>query len=101
MTSVRIDEKTGCLIMDLVAFQPTYRHVKTGGLYQVLFDAFLERDVSHVVVYMAADGTIWVRPWEEFHDGRFVAIEDREVKTPTGEAAAAAPVAGGVGDRGN
>ena len=49
---------------------PTHRHRK-GGLYRVLGRAILESDRSDVIVYDDAEGTVWVRPVEEFEDGRF------------------------------
>lgn len=48
----------------------THRHRK-GGLYRVLGQAVLEADRSDVVIYDDAEGQVWVRPVEEFHDGRF------------------------------
>ena len=33
--------------------------------------AVLETDRSDVVIYDDADGAVWVRPVEEFNDGRF------------------------------
>jgi hypothetical protein len=50
---------------------PTHRHVKSGGLYVVLFEGKLEKDCSNVVIYRGQDGNIWVRPSNEFYDGRF------------------------------
>lgn len=52
---------------------PTHRHRK-GGLYRVLCRGILEADRSDVVIYDDADGQVWVRPVDEFEDGRFVKI---------------------------
>ena len=55
-----------------------YRHRK-GGLYRVIARGLLERDLTPVVVYRAlSDGTYWVRPAEEFDDGRFEALDKME-----------------------
>lgn len=51
----------------------THRHRK-GGLYRLLHEGINEPDRSPVAIYDDADGTIWVRPWAEFHDGRFTPI---------------------------
>ncbi|MDB5910206.1 MAG: hypothetical protein JWP34_4320 [Massilia sp.] len=42
-----------------------YRHYK-GGLYELVCMATLEADLSEMVVYRAADGSIWTRPKEVF-----------------------------------
>lgn len=62
---------------------PTHRHVKTGGLYRVLLrNVKLQikpndgiADMSDMVLYVGADGTVWVRPADEFNDGRFAALD--------------------------
>lgn len=38
-----------------------YRHYK-GGFYELVCMATLESDLSEMVVYRAADGSIWTRP---------------------------------------
>lgn len=57
-----------------VDWTPTHRHRK-GGLYRVLTHGTLEANRSPVVIYDDADGTVWVRPTEEFEDGRFLALD--------------------------
>jgi hypothetical protein len=42
-----------------------YRHYK-GGLYELVCTATLESDLSVMVVYRAADGSIWTRPKDVF-----------------------------------
>ena len=42
-----------------------YRHYK-GGLYELVCMATLEADLSDMVVYRAADGSIWTRPKQVF-----------------------------------
>ena len=54
-------------------FAPTHRHRKTGGLYKLLTPALLEADLSHVAVYEGEDGTVWVRPLDQFTE-RFDAL---------------------------
>lgn len=92
--------RKGGLILRRVAFthgqswQPTHKHVKTGGVYRVVDEAKMQTsdwldgtppereagnlmsvDMREVVIYEAQDGTKWVRPKEEFNDGRFQEIE--------------------------
>ncbi len=48
------------------------RHVRTGGVYEVVCVAKLEKDRStEMVVYRGLDGRTWVLPVDEFLDGRF------------------------------
>lgn len=57
-----------------------YRHIKTGGYYYVLYEGFLEWDLTPVVIYRNTDPNkdqrVWVRKKEEFYDGRFERVED-------------------------
>lgn len=51
-----------------------YRHKKTGGTYKVLLadNVRCEWDLTPAIVYQSEhDGSIWIRPYSEFHDGRF------------------------------
>lgn len=54
-----------------------WKHVKSKGVYTVLHShATREHDLEPVTVYQALrDGTVWVRPAEEFFDGRFEEVE--------------------------
>lgn len=52
-----------------------WRHVKSGGVYQVMDVGYLEATLDIVVIYESADHITWVRPWSEFSDGRFQQIE--------------------------
>jgi hypothetical protein len=53
-----------------------YRHNKTGGIYEIIFQAIIEKTLEPVIVYRnIATGINWVRPVYEFHDGRFTKIE--------------------------
>jgi hypothetical protein len=44
-----------------------YRHYK-GGLYELVCMATLESDLSSMVIYRAADGSIWARPQAVFFE---------------------------------
>lgn len=49
-----------------VIFAPTHRHLKTGGLYKVLYSGLIEKDLTTVIIYQGDDGIVWVRPFKEF-----------------------------------
>lgn len=57
-----------------------YRHLKRGSTYSLVGDGRVQtevplRDMDEVVIYRSEeDGTLWVRPPTEFHDGRFSRI---------------------------
>lgn len=57
-------------------FVATHIHVKSGGRYKLLGDATLEATLARYVMYQGTDGRVWVRPWDEFYDGRFKEITD-------------------------
>lgn len=42
-----------------------YKHYK-GGIYEHVCEATMESDLTPLIVYKAADGSIWVRPREVF-----------------------------------
>ena len=48
-----------------------FKHVASGGVYTLRAIALTEADLTPVALYVASDGTIWVRPAAEFFDGRF------------------------------
>lgn len=53
-----------------------WRHGKTGRLYTLIGEAIMEADLTPVVLYQSVkDGQIWVRPRDNFYDGRFEMIE--------------------------
>ncbi len=54
-------------------WQATHRHRK-GGLYRVIAEGVWEPDRSPVVIYDDESGQVWVRPKEEFEDGRFSVV---------------------------
>lgn len=44
-----------------------FRHYK-GGLYELVCEATLESDLSTMIVYRAADGSVWCRPHAVFFE---------------------------------
>ena len=62
-----------------VAIGGYYKHLKTGGVYQVLLFATIEATMTEAVVYAArsGDGVVrrWIRPLSEFCDGRFASVD--------------------------
>lgn len=56
--------------------QPTHRHRK-GGLYRMLARGYIEETLAPCVIYQDfREGYVWVRPEENFMDGRFTALVD-------------------------
>jgi hypothetical protein len=53
-----------------------YRHYK-GGLYELVCEATLEADHTPVIVYRAANGTVWVRPKTVFFE--LVDVDGKQV----------------------
>jgi hypothetical protein len=53
------------------AWQPTHKHLKSGGLYRVIGHGFIEATVEPATIYEATNGVVWIRPSKEFNDGRF------------------------------
>jgi hypothetical protein len=51
-------------------------HEKTKGVYVVLSLGILESTKELMVVYKGKDEVIWIRPYSEFNDGRFVLIQN-------------------------
>ena len=48
-------------------------HVKTGKHYKILHHGLFENSLKPMVIYQSHDGLgpVWVRPAEQFFDGRF------------------------------
>jgi hypothetical protein len=44
-----------------------YRHYK-GGLYELVCEATLESDHTPLIIYRAANGTVWARPKDVFFE---------------------------------
>lgn len=62
-------------------WRPTHRHKARGSLYKVLGEGkmqiaspFSDLDMTPMTIYEGEDGQTWVRPTEEFNDGRFEKI---------------------------
>jgi hypothetical protein len=53
-----------------------YRHYK-GGLYELVCEATLESDLTPMIVYRAANGTVWVRPKSVFFE--LVEVDGKQV----------------------
>jgi hypothetical protein len=58
----------------------SFRHRKRGTSYKVFGRAIVQTgkplsDDQEVIVYVGSDGQIWVRPVDEFYDGRFEKID--------------------------
>lgn len=52
-----------------------FKHIRSEGLYEYLGEAFLESTLEKYVMYRAVrDGKVWLRPHNEFFDGRFEEI---------------------------
>lgn len=52
-----------------------WRHRKTQGIYRVIATGLIEETLTPCVVYEAEKGgRVWVRPYDEFMDGRFEQI---------------------------
>ena len=48
------------------------KHIKTGGLYKVLFIANIEASLEPAYVYESLQShDFWIRPQAEMEDGRF------------------------------
>ena len=54
-------------------WHPTHRHRK-GGLYRKLGEAIWEPERCLAVIYDDAEGQVWVRPKQDFEDGRFTPV---------------------------
>ncbi len=44
-----------------------FKHYK-GGVYEFVSEAILESDLTPMIVYRAADGSVWIRPKTVFHE---------------------------------
>jgi len=54
-----------------------YRHYK-GGIYELVCEAMMEADHTPLIVYKAANGSIWCRPRDVFFE--MVDIDGRQVQ---------------------
>lgn len=73
-------------------WQPTHRHMTRGSLVKVLFEAngqfVLHNPTDPVyddkpfIVYEHEDGSRWVRPMDEFYDGRFEEVRPKDTHPP-------------------
>lgn len=75
-------------LKDMLGASPVVRagskvqHAKSGGIYRIVGRAQLQasiplKDYASMIVYYSEDsGYYWVRPVEEFEDGRFVKLDE-------------------------
>jgi hypothetical protein len=54
-----------------------FRHYK-GGIYDLVCEATLESDLSTMIVYKAANGSIWCRPREVFFE--IIEVDGKKVQ---------------------
>lgn len=56
-----------------------YKHVKTGGVYELLYRGYYTETMEPVVIYKSMQtGDVWVRPSAMFDDGRFITINAKD-----------------------
>jgi hypothetical protein len=59
-----------------------WRHVKTGGVYEIVGECIIEATNKPAVLYRsvipAPGRSVWARPKDEFFDGRFEKVDLRE-----------------------
>lgn len=53
-----------------------WRHVRTDGVYREIGRGLIEATLTKCVIYEDRTGIRWVRPSDEFDDGRFVRCEN-------------------------
>lgn len=63
-------------------WEPTHIHLKTCGGYRVLRKARLEKTLEVMIVYESRSGMVWIRPENEFFDGRFQKIGHFRLENP-------------------
>lgn len=53
-----------------------WKHRKSGGVYRIVGHALIENDVTPAIIYesLSGDAGLWVRPADEFQDGRFAKV---------------------------
>jgi len=59
-------------------WKPTHVHLKSGHEYRVVRVGLNEADLVPVVIYEDREAHVWVRPADEFIDGRFAHIKAQE-----------------------
>ena len=66
-----------------------WRHKKTGNMYRIVRFGIIEKTLSPAVIYepLEEPGALFVRPCEEFFDGRFAMVD----MTPRREAKSVPP----------
>ena len=51
----------------LADFHPTHRHIKSGGLYEIVGEATIEATMEEAIIYRS-NHRWWIRPAKEFHE---------------------------------
>lgn len=74
-------------------WKPTHRHVKRGTLYRLVSSAVLQTehpvgDNEFLALYQDEHGLYWVRPADEFKDGRFALLSSEPSRPAQGRDAA-------------
>jgi len=58
-----------------------FKHLKSSGMYRIVATATIEASMTPAIVYESLEnGRVWVRPQDEFFDGRFQYCESLEIK---------------------
>jgi len=59
-----------------------WRHKKSGGLYTIIDEeSFIESTMQRATIYRSLhDNRSWIRPKDEFHDGRFEVMNSMEFR---------------------
>ena len=58
-----------------------WRHKKSGGLYTIVGEAIIESTMQKATIYKSLhDDKLWIRPKDEFHDGRFEVMNSMEFR---------------------
>lgn len=58
-----------------------WRHKKSGGLYTIIGEAIIESTMQRATIYKSLhDDKVWIRPKDEFHDGRFEVMNSMEFR---------------------
>lgn len=72
----KVEDAKRALIDRCPAAGSRWTHVRAGGRYVVRMGVVIESTVTPAVAYYSLEtGVVWVRPLDEFLDGRFQPLE--------------------------